>query len=76
MKKHRTNIDFIRDGMNYSDFGALAQVFLLQALTEYSKTVANASVEELDSPMISGKAWQGVAKEWQRKLEEFYNGNE
>lgn len=68
MPKPQTNVQFVKNLMEHSQYGALAQLFVLDALDKWSKKVAEATPSELDSPMISGHAWLGVAKEIQEKI--------
>jgi hypothetical protein len=70
MPKPKDNIAFVRDLMSNSKYGALAQLFVLDALDKWSERVSKASPAELDSAMISGHAWVGVAKEIQDKINE------
>jgi hypothetical protein len=68
MPKRQDNITFVRDLMNNSQYGALAQLFVLDALDKWSEMVAKTDPEKVDNGMISGHAWVGVAKEIQQKL--------
>jgi hypothetical protein len=54
--------------MNHSQYGALAQLFVLDALDKWSQKVAASTPAELDTALISGHAWHGVAKEIQQKI--------
>ena len=69
MSKPQTNVEFVTNMMEFSRFGALAQVFIIQAIDQYSKRVAEADPATIDGGFISGQAWVGVAKEIQQKLE-------
>ena len=66
--KNLDNIAFVKEMMTYSQFGALAQMFILDAIAQWSKRVAAAP--PIEHPMINGEAWKGVAQEIQRKLNE------
>lgn len=69
-KKQPTNIDFVTDLMFYSSYGAMAQVFVIEAISKYADACA---VERIpDGGFINPDAWQGVAKEIQQKLKERY----
>ncbi|ARQ95419.1 hypothetical protein [Bradyrhizobium phage BDU-MI-1] len=68
MAKPKTNVQFIRDLMEHSQYGALAQLFVLDALDKWSQQVAAASPADLDTPLVNGHAWVGVAKEIQEKI--------
>jgi hypothetical protein len=65
-----TNVEFVTRLMEFSNYGALAQIFVIEALRRWSDLVAEAEPAKVDSPMISGHAWVGVAKEIKAKLEE------
>jgi len=62
MPKRETNEELVSRLMNFSPYGGLCQVFILQALEQYSKSVMEADPAELESPMISGQAWAGQAR--------------
>lgn len=70
MKRSRplTNVEFVTDLMEFSAHGALIQAFVLQALDAYSRRVAAATPEALDTALVSGHAWHGCAVEVRRKL--------
>jgi len=72
MARRKTNIQFVKHIMEYSNHGALMQVFIMQALEQYSKSVAASTPEKLDTPMVSGQAWHGCAIELQRALDEHF----
>ncbi len=71
MAPHRpqTNVDFVTRLMEFSNYGPLAQLFVLEALRNWSDLVAKADPAKVDSAMISGHAWVGVAKEIKAKIE-------
>lgn len=68
MAKTQTNVQFVKSLMEHSQFGALAQLFVLDALDKWSQKVAASTPAELDTPFISGHGWHGVAKEIQEKI--------
>jgi hypothetical protein len=71
--KHMTNTEAIVEIMECSNFGALAQIFLLDALTRQGKAVAELPGEALPSMrngFCSPEEWQGVAREISRKVEQ------
>ncbi len=74
--KRKTNTQFVRDMMEYSDFGALAQVFILDAIYKFSESIAHETPKAMERAMkgsfVSAEAWHGVAKEIHRKLNERY----
>lgn len=64
----KTNTEFVTEFMEYSRCGPLIQAFVIQALCQFSKQVANSTPEALDTPMVSGSAWHQCAIEIQEKL--------
>ncbi len=68
MSPSQTNVEFVTDLMEFSAHGALIQAFVMQALDQYSKRVAAATPEELDTGLVSGHAWHGCAIEVQERL--------
>lgn len=74
MPKPKTNIEFVRELMDFSRFGPLAQMFVIDALSKWSDKIANTPIEELRSafegnPLIDAEAWHGVAREIKEKLD-------
>lgn len=74
MSKPKTNIEFVCGLMDFSRFGPLAQMFVIDALTKWSDKIADTPIEELrkafeGNPLISAEAWQGVAREIKEKLD-------
>ena len=67
-KKNQTNVQFVKEMMEFSDYGSLAQLFVLDALDKWSKLIASKQPEEVETGFISGEAWVGVAKEIQAKI--------
>jgi hypothetical protein len=58
--------------MEFSNHGALMQVFILQGLEQYAKSVAAKTPEQLDSPMVNGRAWHGCATELIQAINEHF----
>jgi len=67
MKRPQTNTELVQSIMEFSDHGALAQIFVIDALTKWSKIVADAP--PIEHALISGIAWKAVAAEINQKLE-------
>jgi len=68
-KKNKTNVQIVKGIMENSQYGALSQLFVMDALHKFSKSVSESS--EKDYPkngFISAQAWIGVAKEINDKL--------
>lgn len=72
MAKRKTNIQVVNQMMEFSQHGALAQLFILQAIEKYADACIAAKPEEMENGFISGVAWQGVAKDLKRQLNEHY----
>lgn len=71
-EQRKTNVEAVVDLMEFSKHGALAQVFVVDALSKYARHVANAPAEAFASMkggMITPEAWQGVAREIAGKLD-------
>ena len=68
--KTMTNTAFLQSLMNHSKYGALAQLFVMDALDKWSELVAKGDPAKIDTPLINGHAWVGVAKEIQEKMKE------
>lgn len=69
-----TNLECITDLMTFSRYGALAQAFVMDALSNHASHIAKMPLDELvekfgDQPAVSAKAWHGVANEIHDKLE-------
>ncbi|QJW78711.1 MULTISPECIES: hypothetical protein [Burkholderia] len=69
-----TNIDCLNDIMTYSRYGALAQAFVMDALSKHAHRVATISPDTLREQFgahtpVNVEAWQGVAREIHDKLE-------
>jgi hypothetical protein len=71
-KEPDTNVEFVTRMMEFSNYGALAQLFILESIRNWADLVAKADPVKVDSPMISGQAWVGVASEIKAKLEARY----
>lgn len=71
-KKTLTNDAFMKELMNFGPTGALQQVFILQAITKYAEQVAQATLEELESPFVNPAAWQATAKHILKRYSENY----
>lgn len=67
--KRMTNVQFIKELMEYSRHGAMSQVFILEAVRKEAEKFAALDPEILqkewggDSALISAYSWVAVAKE-------------
>lgn len=67
--RRKTNTQFIKHLMDFSNNGALMQAFVLTAIEKYSDAVAKADPDELNNGFISGNAWIACAKEARTALD-------
>ncbi|HDR9201837.1 TPA: hypothetical protein QDB48_003163 [Burkholderia vietnamiensis] len=68
------NLECLTEIMTFSRYGALAQAFVMDALSQYAERVATTPPDQLQvNPMISARAWQGVAQEIRTKLEAHFS---
>jgi hypothetical protein len=70
-KTNLTNTELIVEMMEYSNFGALSQLFIMEAIRKEAERVAATKPEQYDQEkwaMISVPAWIGVAKEIAKKI--------
>lgn len=72
MNKRMTNVEFVTELMEFSRYGAMAQLFVMEALRRYSNTIANASPEQFEqwNGLISAEAWQAIAEEIAQKIDQ------
>lgn len=70
MKKHKTNVQFVKDLMDFSQNGALTQMFVMDAIGKLADAVAAAP--PIEHALIDGVAWKRTAQEIQAKLAEHF----
>lgn len=64
-----TNEEKVVHMMNHSNYGALRQVFIMEAIRKYAEQVAAADPKIFEGmALISGTAWQGCARETLKDL--------
>ncbi|KGS74765.1 hypothetical protein X976_1955 [Burkholderia pseudomallei MSHR7500] len=69
-----TNLECINEIMTFSRYGALAQAFVMDALSQHAERVATTPPDQLQvNPMISARAWHGVALEIHTKFEAHFS---
>lgn len=68
-KRTMTNIEKVTYIMTYSNYGALAQLFVMDALHQWSGIISKASPQQVDNGFINGEAWIGVAGEIHKVLQ-------
>ncbi|MDD5363659.1 MAG: hypothetical protein PHN88_16165 [Ignavibacteria bacterium] len=70
MGKPKTNVQKVKNIMEFSAFGPMAQLFVMDALLKQSNLASK--MEKKDWPknsFVSYESWVGVAKEIKEKLE-------
>lgn len=73
-EKRKTNVQIVTDLMEVSRYGALSQMFVIDALTKWSAKVAASKPSDYPADgLVDGRAWIGVAKEIQDRLNEAYS---
>ena len=83
MAKRLTNEDLIKNLMNFSPYGVLGQMFIMQAIREYAREVIDNSDEIIKNeeqmiadgkiPMFSQKGWVGVANDIAERMDYFFD---
>jgi hypothetical protein len=68
-KKRLTNVELVTNIMEFSKYGALSQLFVMDALQKLANAVAKSKPEDYGAnPFVHPQAWIGVAKEIAEKL--------
>jgi hypothetical protein len=73
MARRKTNAQVVKQMMEFSPHGAMAQLVIIEAIRWYVDRVAVADPAKFDNPMINGVAWVETAKDIQRQMIEFYD---
>lgn len=80
-RKAENNVELVTEMMEFSNSGALAQMFIIDAIQKLSRAVATTPIEDLrkqfgENPFVSADAWQRVAREIDQKMTAFYSRHE
>ena len=67
------NADLLQDIITFSPYGALSELFVMQAVQAYADEVLAADPATLDNALVSGQVWRNVAADIKRRCDEFYN---
>ncbi len=67
--KRKTNVQVVKQIMEFSNYGPIAQLFVMDALSKFAEKVSKADPAEVGNGLISGEAWVGVAKEIKQTLD-------
>jgi hypothetical protein len=72
-KQPKTNVQIVRDLMEFSKFGALSQMFIIDAITKQAALVAKSRPSDYPAGgFVEPTAWIGVAKEIEARMAEAY----
>jgi len=69
MSKPETNIEFVTRLMDFSQQGALMQMFIITAIEKYGAIIEAADESEWNTDFINFGAWQRCAIEARENLE-------
>lgn len=69
----KSNEMMVRDLMEVSPYGALAQVFIIEAIRYYSERVAAQAAVSDPGASLDPAVWHEIAKDVLRRLEHNYN---
>lgn len=70
--KRKTNVQVVQGIMNFSQHGALAQAFVMEAIAQYSAMVIKNPPPPDPKAIVPSDVWVKVAEEVQAKLQEHY----
>lgn len=76
--KIKTNEQFIQHIMTHSQYGMLAQMFIIDAITKAAEAVSETTDAEIaeaqkNSPFVNMEAWRNTARDIKSLLTEFYD---
>lgn len=70
MAKRKTNIQIVKSIMEHSNYGALAQAFVIEAISRYAQECSVINPKDYnENSFINMEAWKGCAIEIQEKLD-------
>jgi hypothetical protein len=75
MPRHiqKTNQQFLKETMSFSRHGALAEMFVMDAVGKLADAVASSTLADYpDNNLVHPASWIGVAKEIKQKLDAHY----
>ena len=70
-----TNTQFVSDLMEFSRHGALAQIFVIDAIQKHAEHVAAADPSSINHALISGEGWVSVAREIKARIDAKYGAS-
>lgn len=70
-EKLRTPVQLVKDLMEKSEYGPLAQLFVMDAIHKLADSVSQSKPSQYPkNGLVHPEAWIGLAKEIQKKLKE------
>lgn len=69
------NETLVIDLMNFSPFGPLGQMFVVEAIRQYAKKVAETPVKDDPHEMFSRETWRAIGQDVTERCDAFYNRN-
>jgi len=70
MKHRETNIEFITRIMDFSKNGAMMQMFIIEAIANYSEGIKDADLSSWEGDFICPHSWRACSAEILEELEE------
>jgi hypothetical protein len=72
MAQPQSNEEIVLNLLRFSPYGALGQIFIMEAIREYANNVSAIDPATITgTAFINPEAWVGVAKDVKQRLEEF-----
>jgi len=76
IQKPNTNEELVRKMMNYSNYGALAQAFIMEAIARYADECAAMTDEQCafanSNSGVNMETWRAVGREVKAQMDAFY----
>lgn len=70
------NGEFVRDLMNFSRYGALAQVFIIEAIRAYSEGVMQQEAADNPDAIVNPVVWKAIGTDLFNKIEDRYSNTD
>lgn len=68
-----SNVEFVTELMQFSRFGALAQAFVIDAISQHANAIAATdNPEAFTTGLFDGQVWVDCAKDIKKKMDENY----
>lgn len=77
MKRAKTNVELVKEMMEFSPYGAMSQMFIIDAITKHAEAAATLTDEEVKqmqdrNNMICMTTWRNVGKDIKARMDKFY----